>query len=425
MEHNPGDIRLLVVEDSPTQAEYIRQILLRAGYRVTTAIDGKTALTCVGVEPPDLIISDIVMPGMDGYTLCREIRDRYGIPVILLTQLFDPEDIVRGLACGAVNFIIKPFDADYLVDTVADVLSFGKMQNIISRNDEVDATFGKKTYTITAGKDQILRVLISTYATAVRKNIELQEARDELYGVNEQLQEFVEELHQANDDLQHEIDERQRIEDALIDAHEKLHLLTSITRHDIRNHITVIEGFVELASGGDGIVSPEAAFTRIREAARRIIKIIEFTGNYQEIGSCDREWLSLSDLAGDAMALIDLGGISVTASLPDLEILADPLMGTVIATIIENSIRHGKKVTTIHITAEIEKDLCIRITDDGIGIPPHKKERIFEQGYGENTGLGLFLASRILATCEFGISEIGTYGEGACFEIRIPKGRFR
>ena len=425
MEHNPGDIRLLVVEDSPTQAEYIRQILLRAGYRVTTAIDGKTALNCVEVEPPDLIISDIVMPGMDGYTLCREIRDRYGIPVILLTQLFDPEDIVRGLACGAVNFIIKPFDADYLVDTVADVLSFGKLQNIISRNGEVDATFGKKTYTITAGKDQILRVLISTYATAVRKNIELQEARDELYRVNEQLQEFVEELHQTNDELQHEIDERQRIEDALIDAHEKLHLLTSITRHDIRNHLTVIEGFVELASPGDEMVSAQAAFTRIREAARRIIKIIEFTGDYQEIGSYDREWLKLSGLIEEATALIDLSGISVTTSLPDLEILADPLIETVIATIIENAIRHGKKVTTIRITADIERDLCIRITDDGVGIPIAQKERIFEQGFGQNTGLGLFLASRILTTCDFGISETGKQGEGACFEIKIPEGRFR
>ncbi|MCP1715805.1 DNA-binding response OmpR family regulator [Methanocalculus alkaliphilus] len=425
MRHNPGDTRLLVVEDSPTQAEYIRQILLRAGYRVTTAIDGKAALTCVEAEPPDLIISDIVMPGMDGYTLCREIRDCWGIPVILLTQLFDPEDIVRGLACGAVNFIIKPFDADYLVDTVADVLGAGRLQNIISRNGEVDAIFGKKTYTITAEKAQILRVLISTYATAVRKNIELQEARDELYGMNEQLQEFVEELHQTNDDLQHEIDERQRIEDALIDAHEKLHLLTSITRHDIRNHLTVIEGFVELASSDDRPVSPEAAFIRIREAAHRIGKIIEFTGNYQEIGSCDREWLNLRDLAGDATALIDLNGISVTSSLPDIEILADPLMETVIATIIENAIRHGKKITRIHLTADIGEDLRIRITDDGIGIPQSKKERIFEQGYGENTGLGLFLASRILATCEFGISETGTYGEGASFEIRIPTERFR
>lgn len=425
MHPDRNGIRLLVVEDSPTQAEYIRRILFREGYSVTVASDGRAALMAIGEGNFHLIISDIIMPGMDGYELCRRIREMSDIPVVLLTQLFDPEDIVRGLASGADGFIIKPFDPASLLTTVADMLNDEGGGRVIEDGDLIIAAPNNQTYTITASRKTILRILLSTYATAVNKNMELQEARDELYGVNEQLQEFVEELQQTNDELSREIAERQRMERELLDAHHKLQLMTSITHHDIKNQLTVIEGYLELASSGDTTLSREEAISRTREASRRIERIIELTRDFQEVGTVDPKWQDFTSVVDSARRMIDMKGVSITTGTPGLEIYAEPLIEKVIANIIENSIRHGEEVTEIRVTMETEgEELMIRISDDGVGIPEEKKERIFDQGFGRNTGLGLFLTSKILSTCGFTIRECGAAGEGACFVITVPKGQY-
>lgn len=420
-----GDIHLLVVEDSPTQAEYIRRILLREGYTVTVASDGRAALMAMGDEYFHLVISDIIMPGMGGYDLCRRIKEISQIPVVLVTQLFDPEDIVQGLASGADGFIIKPFDPVSLLNTVSDMLDEEGRTKVIEDGDLIIAAPNDQTYTISASKKTILRILLSTYATAVNKNMELQEARDELYEVNEQLQEFVDELQQTNNDLSHEIGERQKIERELLDAHLKLRLMTSITHHDIKNQLTVIEGYLELATSNEGGITTGDAITRTREASRRIERIIELTHDFQEIGTCDPEWLDFTSLADRARLMVDLKGVSIIIDTPGLEVYAEPLIEKVIANIIENSIRHGERVTMIRITMKKDADdLLIDIRDDGIGIPEYNKKKIFMQGFGRNTGIGLFLTARILETCGFAIHECGGAEGGACFEIRVPKGLY-
>ncbi|MDO8842195.1 hybrid sensor histidine kinase/response regulator, partial [Methanocalculus sp.] len=391
----------------------------------TVASDGRAALMAMGDEKFHLIISDIIMPGMGGYDLCRRIREISQIPVVLVTQLFDPEDIVRGLASGADGFIIKPFDPASLLNTVSDMLDEEGAAKVIEDGDLIIAAPNDQTYTITASRKTILRILLSTYATAVNKNMELQEARDELYGVNEQLQEFVEELQQTNDDLSHEVQERQRMERELLDAHRKLKLMTSITHHDIKNQLTVIEGYLELAASNEGAITTQEAITKTREAGRRIERIIELTRDFQEIGTCEPEWLDFTSLVDRARRMVDLKGVSIITETPGLEVYAEPLLEKVIANIIENSIRHGERVTTIRITMETYSDfLLIHIRDDGVGIPEYNKRRIFEQGFGRNTGIGLFLTSKILETSGFAIRECGGADGGACFEIRVPKGLY-
>src|SRR5450432_64397 len=109
---------VLVVEDCPAQAEQLRYILEKNHYRVTVATNGGAALAMIAEETPALIISDIIMPEMDGYEFCRRIKKTegwYHIPVILLTALVDPQDIIRGLACGADNFITKPYNEEKLI----------------------------------------------------------------------------------------------------------------------------------------------------------------------------------------------------------------------------------------------------------------------------------------------------------------------
>lgn len=103
-----------MVEDSSTQAEALRRILVNAGHQVISAHDGVEGLSLAIGSDPQVIVSDISMPRMDGFELCQEIRKNtqtQHIPVILLTALSDVWDIVRGLNAGADNYVTKPDDA--------------------------------------------------------------------------------------------------------------------------------------------------------------------------------------------------------------------------------------------------------------------------------------------------------------------------
>ncbi|HEY8026849.1 MAG TPA: response regulator, partial [Burkholderiaceae bacterium] len=112
------NIEILIVEDSPALAEKLRHLIQSKGYRVRVAMNGNMALEFLAESKPNLVLSDIVMPGIDGYELCHKIKSdgRWcDIPVILITSLNDPKGIVHGLECGADNFIRKPYEDKQLL----------------------------------------------------------------------------------------------------------------------------------------------------------------------------------------------------------------------------------------------------------------------------------------------------------------------
>lgn len=181
---------ILVVEDSPTQAEQLRYILEKHRLRVLVAGSGDAALAMIEEQKPALIISDILMPGMDGYELCRRIKAHDGhcdIRIILLTALSDPQDVIRGLECGADNFITKPYAEEHLVSRVSYLLGNRYELQDCAALPELKINFDGKEFAITSSRHQILDLLLSTYEAAIRKNNELIRARDELNELNEQL----------------------------------------------------------------------------------------------------------------------------------------------------------------------------------------------------------------------------------------------
>jgi CheY-like chemotaxis protein len=119
-------VEILVVEDSAVQAELLRRTLTQHGYSVTVAHHGAHALEIARSRPPTLILSDIAMPVMDGYAMCQAIKgdpDLRDIPVILLTALSDPEDIIRGLNAKADNYLTKPYDDAALLARIEHLLA--------------------------------------------------------------------------------------------------------------------------------------------------------------------------------------------------------------------------------------------------------------------------------------------------------------
>lgn len=426
--HN-SSVTILVVEDSKTQATMLQHLLESAGYQVLVSYSGPDALEILGAYSPTLILTDIVMPGMSGYDLCRKIKLNpvtSSIPVILVTQLFDPQDVIEGLECGADNFIIKPYDTQYLLSRIEIILANRYLQMNEMMNVGIEVFFAGKRHFITSNRMQILNILLSTYEIAIQKNNELMDTKDRLATLNDQMSEANEFLHQVNMDLKREIEERARVEKALSQANKKLTLLSSVTRHDMKNILMALLGYHELAEISNPDEKFNAYLTKEKFLFTKLTNQIEFTRLYEELGSYGAAWKPLRTIPsitfpGSQSIMIEIG-----EGVEEYEIFADPLIDKVFYNLFENSHRHGGSVTRIMVTAE-ESDthLKIQITDNGSGISPMDKGQIFKRGYGKNTGLGLFLVREILSITDITIEENGDEGSGARFELCVPKDNFR
>ncbi len=209
-----NDIEILIAEDSLTQAEELRFLLEEHGYKVTARANGKEALEAAQAQKPSLVISDIVMPEMNGYELCKAIKTDEKlkeVPVVLVTSLSDPLDVIRGLECGADNFIRKPYGARYLLSRVDYLLMNLELRKNQKMQVGVEINLGGHKHFITAERQQILDLLISTYEQAVHINSELKQREKELAHSNQMIQG----LYRVADGLNQAVSERDVAETAL------------------------------------------------------------------------------------------------------------------------------------------------------------------------------------------------------------------
>jgi PAS domain S-box-containing protein len=186
--------RILVVEDSRTQAEALRGVLEAAGFAVTLAADGEQALGQLGPAAAfDLVLSDVLMPGLDGYQLCRRLKAdpaRRDVPVLLLTALTEPMDIIRGLECGADGFLTKPCPAEHLVARVRGLLANRALRHQGKLRVGAEVLFMGRKVTISSDKEQILDLLIASFEDIIRTNRELQASRSELVAAKAQVERY-------------------------------------------------------------------------------------------------------------------------------------------------------------------------------------------------------------------------------------------
>jgi len=185
-----GKVEILIAEDSPTQAARLARLLEQHGYSVTAAANGREALALLDRRKPTLVISDIVMPELDGYGLCKAIKtDKKlkDIPVMLVTTLSDPQDVIRGLECGADNFLRKPYEERYLLSRIDYLLMNLELRKNQKMQMGMEINLGGQKYFISSERQQILDLLISTYEQAVEINSELKQRENELAHSNEVL----------------------------------------------------------------------------------------------------------------------------------------------------------------------------------------------------------------------------------------------
>lgn len=224
-----------------------------------------------------------------------------------------------------------------------------------------------------------------------------------------------------------DIADQKRLEKALATTNQKLNLMNSLTRHDVLNNITGLLGLVDMLGE---LTSDSNALVLIQEIRGLIITIkdqVVFTRDYQSVGVKAPQWQNLCQDITYAMSTIGLDRVLIRMPETNAEIYADPFFGRVFYNLIDNSLRHGGSVRTITIETGTEKDGSLKILyrDDGIGVHPDEKELIFKQGFGKNTGFGLFIIREILDITGLTIKENGTFRKGALFEITVPKESWR
>jgi PAS domain S-box-containing protein len=217
-----------------------------------------------------------------------------------------------------------------------------------------------------------------------------------------------------------------RAQDAVKLANKKINLLNSITRHEILNQLTILFGFLELVRERLDDPVLVSYLEREKQAAETIRSQIEFTRDYQGIGVQSPEWQQVQKTIRNAVAVLNIGEITLSVDVGDAEIFADMLLEKVFYTLVENAVRHGVTVTKIRFTAKVTPDaFTIICEDDGTGVPAEVKGKIFRREYYQNTGFGLFLAGEILGITGITIRETGEPGNGARFEILVPNGAYR
>lgn len=419
-------VHIMIVEDSAVQAAVLKKLLQTEGYQVSVASHGRQALELLSQGLPEILISDIDMPEMDGYELCQAVkgdpRTRH-IPVILLTNLSDPRNVVKGLQAGADNYVTKPYDGPGLLERIRSLRCSPDLQQKPSVAPPLEISLAGESFTIQAGRAQILNLLLSTFESAVLQNQKLQRS-------NEQLQIMHRELAEKNRELEQAIETQNRF--------------IGMAAHDMRNPLTVAQGYSQLLlEGALGTLEPtqEKVIRSIHKASESLLQLVNELLEISEIESGNlRLELGPTNLPELVHHAVEMNGF--LAKKKDIQISEEldalpPLtldsakIEQVLNNLLSNAAKFSHSGTEIKVALRAQDDGGARITvaDQGQGIPPGELSNIFlpfqktsvRGTAGEkSTGLGLAIVKRIVEGHGGTITVESQPGQGSCFSVSLP-----
>ncbi|MGD2248637.1 MAG: PAS domain S-box protein [Candidatus Methanofastidiosia archaeon] len=206
-------------------------------------------------------------------------------------------------------------------------------------------------------------------------------------------------------------------------VNEKLRVVGSMTRHDIRNKLSTVTGAVYLARKQHTDEKALELFEDIGATCQDMERILDFARTYERLGAEDLYYVNVGDILTEAVTLFSLmDSVTIVNECEGLTVFADSMLRHMFYGLIDNSLRHGETVSTIKVYYIKENDyLKLIYEDDGTGIPDKEKEEIFTEGYGSDTGYGLYIIKKICEVYNWDISETGTHMRGAQFTIVIPQ----
>lgn len=398
-------MKILVVDDKINDREILFELLNAQGYEVAGASNGFEALEKIRESKPDLVISDIMMPEMDGFGLCRELKrnvETIKIPIILYSSsLTDPEDEKLVMEEGAAAYIRKPFETQPFLGIIREVITGCQTGKISQPMPEI---LDEKEY-------------LSLYSRRLMKKLENK----------------VVELENANKKLEAALSELETI-DRLKD-----NILSNVT-HELRTPLTHALGYVELAisetdetkkkeysrRSRDALLRENEVITHLVEAAyadKGLLKPVIVTMN---VGNITKE--TIQALSPNAQAHV----IQVSSEVEDNLFAKGDVnqIKHVLENLLDNAIKFNRKGGKVEISACRDDGMVkVCVTDTGIGIPEEKMGKLFDKMYqvdSETTrkfggiGIGLSIAKYIVEAHGGRIWVESNYGEGSIFTFILP-----
>ncbi len=429
----------LVVDDNEGNLYMLRSLLEGYGHCVDTAADGIEALARARDTLPDMIISDIMMPRMDGFRLCKEVKTDPGlhkIPFIFYTATFtDDKNVKLGLNLGASRYIIKPMEVEKFIKIVNEVLS--------------DYSTHRLHVPIAPAKEQ--QELLRMYEESISSKLE----------------EKVEELQQTNAQLIQEIikkelaeEEREHLLKALALKNKELESIMYISSHDLRTPIVNVLGYSgELKEGceqlkavldeakieaetrqkilsilNDDILMPLdficSSTVAIDNLQNGLLKVCRLGRETLDIKTVDMNGL-VAKVIENIQYQIDESGARVTVSeLPPCQ-ADEGKLSQVFMNLLDNAIKYRDPTRPgqINVSGKIKKEKSVYcIEDNGIGIAPGSQEKVFEifhqlnpKSPAKGEGLGLTIVHRIVERQDGKVRLESESGKGSRFFVELPR----
>lgn len=414
--------RILIVEDSSTQAEELRLILQAEGFETTEVSDGVAALECLKTASFDVILTDILMPGISGYQLCRYIKNdpvHNLTPVVLVTVLKDPADIVMGLECGADNYIIKPIDRPGFASRIRQLLDTKDMRAANPQENGIDIILKGKKFTVDADRQTVLDFLISAFDD---------------FSIAKQRQ-YESQLEEARRAFQAEASRAREI--LFRKQKEQLQQLIHAAAHDLQEPLRAVVSYTELLKqrykerldqDADGFI----AFAV--EGAHRMKELIGDLAAFAQVHAESRDF-ALTDCSVVLEQVLARLGPAIQQS--QAVVLRDPLptvladgaqLARVFEELIDNALKFkGYEPPRIHVSAQKkEREWVFAVRDNGIGIETRDTERVFaifkrlhsKEKY-TGTGAGLAICARIVENHGGRLWVDSELGKGSTFFFTI------
>lgn len=404
---------IVIVEDSPVQAKKLRFFLEESGFETAICLNGIHALQSVRERQPTLVISDIIMPDMDGYAFCRAMKadeSLKDIPVILLTSLRDPLDIIKGLQSMADNFITKPYDDQYLLNRIQYLLANRQLRKQGSGEMVMEVIFRGEKFQINSERKQILDLLLSVYEAAIYQNEELIKTQDLLTSSNKEL----------------------------LQANEELDAFNRTVTHDLRSPLASIKSMISLIKDNEGksLKDIKKYISIIDEVTDKMFQLVDDLLRLSQVGAAQMACRTV-DIGNLSRKIINT--IQLASPTRNVEVIIESnllchadkgLMEVILQNLIGNAWKYtGKNPNArIHIGKEPNNESFeFFVSDNGAGFNMESAKNIFSPFERMHTskefpgvGIGLTTVKRIVERHGGTIRTEAEVDKGATFYFWLP-----
>jgi two-component system, sensor histidine kinase and response regulator len=411
-----SEINILVVEDSPTQALLLCNSLKKKGIKVDLVKNGKEAIAFLSTKQPSIIISDITMPEMNGFELCKAVRSNKttsNLPIILFTALYDTDEVLNAIESGANFFLTKPSRPELILEIAKDAIENGERN--VQLHPITFAYAGNKR-SMNVDLNKVTSLLLSTYSNAIEKSKALELAQRELKEKNIQL------------DL----------------LNQQKNTFLGMAAHDLRNPLSVIQGFCELLE--DDIkekITPEE-LEMIQTIHHSSESILALVNELLDVSVIESGHLELKIETVNILEIFEKN-LKITKGLAEKKEIELTLqidgeipfvdcdakkIEEILTNFLTNAIKYSEPKT--HVTVKISaqnNEFYFSVTDEGQGIPQDEQNQLFktfskttvQTTAGEtSTGLGLAIVKKIIKAHGGELGCESEVGKGSTFFAKIP-----